>query len=467
MLNLIDKKKDQGRLGMVFRSLAEAWIQSNNLSNASSSNSGNSSNSSNQMNSKSNTTAAAAAAADSTKIRHNKDQGQNAVTNKQKAKSEGEEKGGRGGAGGGADDSAGAGSGVAAVNPSAPTEGIDPTTAVVVTAEVGGKQAEGSVGFIGRGGDGPVADDDDDMGAVVSINGPSTLTTSSLYSSSSSVASSSSSSSRLTGTRASAAAAAAKEGEGGETSTSPSSLLKSSVLPVAPESEGAVSKSQVVKWLGGVGENKEDKGGQSSLRNMTKVTAGAGASAAASAEDTGTGATTSATNNSNNTSVIDQQQQQQQQRHQHQDIMNTVEAKRVKAERAEQENQITERNNSSSNKKKKKKKKLEFYWFDFHKECAKMKWHNLSKIFVEKGATLDSLGWFAQVMEFDFEEDHCPTLFTPLFTFDTLKKNDILRRLSYSFFPFSSTSGCVMLAHMFLTIHLSPIHHPLSSPLGS
>ena len=38
---------------------------------------------------------------------------------------------------------------------------------------------------------------------------------------------------------------------------------------------------------------------------------------------------------------------------------------------------------------------LDFIWFDFHKECAKMKWSNLSKLLERGGEALDSHGWFA------------------------------------------------------------------------
>jgi hypothetical protein len=34
-------------------------------------------------------------------------------------------------------------------------------------------------------------------------------------------------------------------------------------------------------------------------------------------------------------------------------------------------------------------------WFDFHKECAKMQWGNLSKVFERRGEALQGHGWFA------------------------------------------------------------------------
>jgi hypothetical protein len=38
---------------------------------------------------------------------------------------------------------------------------------------------------------------------------------------------------------------------------------------------------------------------------------------------------------------------------------------------------------------------LDYLWFDFHKECAKMQWHHLSKLFERRGDSLDTHGWFA------------------------------------------------------------------------
>jgi len=38
---------------------------------------------------------------------------------------------------------------------------------------------------------------------------------------------------------------------------------------------------------------------------------------------------------------------------------------------------------------------LDYLWFDFHKECAKMQWHHLSRLFERRGDSLDAHGWFA------------------------------------------------------------------------
>jgi len=37
---------------------------------------------------------------------------------------------------------------------------------------------------------------------------------------------------------------------------------------------------------------------------------------------------------------------------------------------------------------------LQFLWFDFHKECAKMKWNHLSRLFERKGDIMLGHGWF-------------------------------------------------------------------------
>lgn len=38
---------------------------------------------------------------------------------------------------------------------------------------------------------------------------------------------------------------------------------------------------------------------------------------------------------------------------------------------------------------------LDYLWFDFHKECAKMQWHHLSRLFERRGDSLDAHGWFS------------------------------------------------------------------------
>mmetsp|Transcript_53691 Transcript_53691/g.100094 ORF Transcript_53691/g.100094 Transcript_53691/m.100094 type:complete len:349 (+) Transcript_53691:260-1306(+) len=51
----------------------------------------------------------------------------------------------------------------------------------------------------------------------------------------------------------------------------------------------------------------------------------------------------------------------------------------------------------SPGKKFKEKKSLAFFWFDFYKECSKLKkWYHVSKIFEARGGDLERMGWFSQ-----------------------------------------------------------------------